>query len=64
MAASWASNQSVEPLALPPQVIFGAPTGVTPSAVTVSASAQPIVATRVGAFWIVVSPWAWAIVTG
>src|SRR6187431_128970 len=62
--AVWASNQSVEPLALPPHVIFGAPTGTTPSADTTSASAQPIVAIRVGAFSIVVSPWAWATVTG
>src|SRR6478735_4292811 len=62
--AAAPSNQSVEPFALPPQVIFGAPTGTTPSAATTSASAQPIVATRVGALSIVVAPCAWVIVTG
>ena len=35
-----------------------------PSAATTSASAQPMVATRVGVCSIVVDPWAWVIVTG
>ena len=51
-----ASNQSEEPLALPPQVSLVAPTGTTPSATAWSWSLQPSVATRVGALSMVVSP--------
>ena len=63
-AVTASSNQSVDPLALPPQVIFVAPTGTTPSDATTSASLQPSVATRVGALSIVVVPCTWVTVTG
>src|SRR5688572_20762196 len=63
-SSTAASNQSVEPASLPPQVILVAPTGTTPSATAWSWSVQPRVATRVGSDSIVVSPSACSMVTG
>ena len=63
-SSTAASNHSVEPASLPPQVIFVAPTGTTPSARAWSWSVQPRVATRVGSDSMVVSPKACSMVTG
>ena len=59
-----ASFHGVEPLALLPYSSLAIPTGTTPSARATSAFTQETVATRVGAFSIVVLPKAWSIVTG
>ena len=63
-SATAASNQSVDPSELPPQVILTAPTGTTPRETSVSWSVQPIVAMRVGSVSITASPSAWVTVTG
>ena len=59
-----ASNQSLEPPALPPQVSLVDATGTTPRASALSWSVQPSVATRCGSSSIVVSPKACSMVTG
>src|SRR5690625_1341388 len=59
-----ASLQGRGPFSPPAHASSAIPTGVTPSAKTVSCEAHPMVTTRAGSAGITVEPNAWSIVTG